>query len=109
MASLGKRLWAKVKQVATLGMINQNPHTGEVILKGPLTGLGNLIAQAKDALLHNPKTDVWMGKKTKNGKSGTSAYYKEYNSQNTDLDYAVRVDGQAWEVKDSQLGTKRLI
>lgn len=45
----------------TLGMINYE--TGKVIIKDPITGTGNTLKQAKDALFNDFNKGIWIGKR----------------------------------------------
>jgi hypothetical protein len=86
---------SKVLQVGTLGMVNVNPTTGTITIKDPITGIGNTLAEAKDAVLNDFDSGVWIGKRPPDGyRFGASTYVTEHFNMNGH--YAVRVSGQSW-------------
>lgn len=78
----------------TLGMVNIGDNG--VIIKDPITGLGNFAANVKDFVLHDMKTGVWIGKRTIGG-FGISSYATEHLNKNV-LHYAFMIDGQAFHL-----------
>lgn len=104
------KLATKVLQVGTLGMVNVNPQSGNVILKDPITGIGNTLAEAKDAAFKDFGKGVWIGKRSIKGAGvGFSSYVTEHLNMNV-LHYAVRVDGLSWTVEQSlQHSTIRVV
>lgn len=68
------KLATKVLQVSTLGMVNANPEAGNIIVKDPITALGNSLAKAKDALLYDFSKGVWIGKRSTKQGVGFSSY-----------------------------------
>lgn len=50
-----------VVKTLTLGVVNYE--TGNLIIKDPVTGTGNMLKQAKDALINNFNEGVWIGKR----------------------------------------------
>jgi hypothetical protein len=63
--------FAYATKVATLGMINFE--TGKLIIKDPLTGMGNMLKSAKDKLVNDFDDGVWLGKRPFNN-IGISSY-----------------------------------
>lgn len=62
-----------VVKTLTLGMINYE--TGNLIIKDPVTGTGNILKQAKDALFNEFDEGVWIGKRNLEGNFlGVSSY-----------------------------------
>jgi len=80
----------------TLGIVN--PGSDGVILKDPITGIGNLLAHLKDGIFHNPNKGVWIGKRIISGSAiGLSSYATEVFNQNI-LHYAFMVDGKVYHL-----------
>lgn len=48
-------------KVLTVGIVNVE--TGKLIIKDPITGTGNMLKQAKDAIFNDFDEGVWIGKR----------------------------------------------
>ena len=49
-------------KVLTAGILNFE--TGKLIVKDPITGVGNMLKQAKDAMFNDFDKGVWIGKRS---------------------------------------------
>ena len=58
-------------KLLTLGTVNYE--TGKLILKDPVTGMGNMLKKSKDYLMHDFNDGVWIGKRPFNN-IGISSY-----------------------------------
>lgn len=70
-----KKFWCKVAKVGTLGIVNINPQANTVIIKDPITSIGNSLAKLKDSIVHDFSLGVWIGKRPMKGIGvGISSY-----------------------------------
>ena len=59
-----KNILYGVLSVATVGIVNLTD--SGIIIKDPITGLGNVAAKVKNAIINDFDKGVWIGKRTIN-------------------------------------------